>query len=93
MSERRQHLCTEWPGTAAEGVAAMNAEWDRYRTHIAALDDYALARPLGEIGGSFKDATRHAYVLHAIDEVIHHGGEIGVMRDLYRATGGRPFGE
>ncbi len=25
--------------------------------------------------------------------MIHHGGEIGVVRDLYRATGGGPFGE
>jgi hypothetical protein len=27
-------------------------------------------------------------VIHAIDEVVHHGAEIGLLRDLYRATNG-----
>jgi hypothetical protein len=28
-----------------------------------------------------------ALVLHINREVMHHGGEIGLLRDLYRATG------
>ena len=74
----------EWPGTAAEGVAGLNREWARFRGHVAALDGQALARPLGAAGGPYADDSYHALVLHALDEVIHHGAEIGVLLDLYR---------
>ncbi|HEV2634069.1 MAG TPA: DinB family protein [Actinocrinis sp.] len=78
-----------WPGTATEGVARLDGAWSRVRGQIAAMDDEALAQPMGSTAGPFADDTFHALVLHVLDEVIHHGGEIGVVRDLYRATAGR----
>jgi hypothetical protein len=73
----------EWPGAAADGVAAMDVEWVRFRAHAAKLDAEASARPLGPAAGPFAEDSYHSLVLHALDEVIHHGAEIGVLRDLY----------
>jgi hypothetical protein len=30
-------------------------------------------------------ATRRSFVLHMLDELIHHGAEAALMRDLYAA--------
>jgi uncharacterized damage-inducible protein DinB len=75
----------EWPGTAVEGIAALEVEWVRFRGHVAALDDEALGRPMGPTAGQWSEHSYRALVLHAMTEVIHHGAEIAVLRDLYRA--------
>ena len=83
----------EWPGTVADATQELNREWARFRAHVEAADDEALARPLGPAGGPYADDTYHALVLHALDEMIHHTAEVGVIRDLYRhraADGGLP---
>lgn len=77
----------EWPGTVAGASAEVEKEWSRFREHVAALDDAGLARTLGPIAGPYADDSYHALVLHALDEVIHHTAEIGVLRDLYRTSG------
>ena len=41
---------------------------------------------VGPVGGFYADATRVGFVLHEIDELIHHGAEIALLRDLYRAA-------
>jgi hypothetical protein len=35
-------------------------------------------------GPDYADRTRAAYVLHMLDEFIHHGAEIALLRDLWR---------
>ena len=35
-------------------------------------------------GPEYADRTRAAYVLHMLDEFIHHGAEIALLRDLWR---------
>lgn len=47
-----------------------------------------VAEPIGEIGGPFADSTRRAFALHILDELIHHGAEVALLRDLYRAWPG-----
>ena len=91
--EGRDRDVREWPGTAAGAMQELNREWARFRAHVAAADDEALARPLGPAGGPYANDSYHALILHALDEVIHHAAEIGVIRDLYRhraADGGLP---
>lgn len=34
--------------------------------------------------GPYAEGTRVSWVLHVLDEVIHHGAEVGLLRDLYR---------
>jgi hypothetical protein len=48
------------------------------------MTDAALWEPIGPLGGPFSESTRVAWVLHILDEVIHHGAEIALLRDLYR---------
>lgn len=52
---------------------------------MTAADEKTFFDKVGPIGRMFGDRTRAQFILHIIDEAIHHGAEIGVLRDLYRA--------
>ncbi|MFG1990096.1 DinB family protein [Actinoplanes sp. NPDC048988] len=73
----------EWPGTAKEGVQALAKDWEHFTTRIAALGDKRLLAPMGVGPGTWADETYLKLTLHALREVAHHGGEIGLLRDLY----------
>ena len=79
----------EWPGTADRGVLAMEEDWARFITRIEALGDKRLLAPMGERARArgYGESSYLALALHALDEVAHHGGEIGLMRDLYLRQG------
>ena len=47
-----------------------------------------LARPVGPTEGPWADAPMASLVLHITREVLHHGAEVLLLRDLYRAGGG-----
>jgi hypothetical protein len=91
-----RHLPAELPVTAAAGVQLLDDSYQRWRTAIAGLDEAALSRPLGPRGAYFADEPMAALVIHVNREVMHHGGEICLLRDLYRArpadTPSRPAG-
>jgi hypothetical protein len=40
---------------------------------------------MGAVAGPYVDSTRAAFVLHELDELIHHAAEVAALRDLYRA--------
>ncbi|WP_323384385.1 DinB family protein [Streptomyces calidiresistens] len=71
-----------WPGTAAEGIGALDRECARFRARVEALGDEGLQRPMGPQAGPYAEATYLLLVLHALDEAAHHGAELGVLRDL-----------
>jgi hypothetical protein len=71
------------PPTAAEAVEVVSRNWSAFATRIEGFTDDELAAPLGEAGGRWAEAPLFALLLHVIDELIHHGAEIGVLRDLY----------
>jgi hypothetical protein len=73
------------PATADEAVTFMAEAYRRWHDGIAGLDEEALRRPLGPRGGFFAQEPMAGLVLHISREVMHHGGEIGALRDLYRA--------
>lgn len=76
-----------WPGTAKEGVQALAEDWEHFISRIAALGDKRLLAPMGLGPGGWADETYLKLALHALDEVAHHGGEIGLLRDLYLREG------
>jgi hypothetical protein len=84
-----RHEPADLPATAADALDFLEGHYRRWREAISALDDEALSRPLGPKGADFADDSMAALVVHVNREVMHHGGEIGVLRDLYRATGGK----
>jgi DinB superfamily len=73
--------------TAAGAVSQIDAVFDDWRAHLAALDDDALAEPLGAVAGAFASSSRLAFALHIADEYIHHAAESALLRDLYTSTG------
>jgi hypothetical protein len=80
-----RHVPTGLPTTAADAITFLDETFTRWRDAIAGLDDDQLLTPLGPRGGYFADDPMAALILHVSRETIHHGAEIGVLRDLYRA--------
>jgi hypothetical protein len=75
------------PGTADEAVAYLEQAYRRWLDGISTLDDAAMAAKLGPKGGAYADGTMAELVLHINREVMHHGGEIALLRDLYKRLG------
>ncbi|MFC0625125.1 DinB family protein [Kribbella deserti] len=73
------------PGSAAEAVQALEHAYDVWRGRLAAVSQDDFDRPMGEIAGPYAEYDGLAFALHILDELIHHGAEVGVLRDLYRA--------
>jgi hypothetical protein len=72
------------PHTAAGGVAFLQDTYRQWRDNIAALDDEGMRAPLGPKGAYFSAEPMAALIVHVNRETMHHGGEIGLLRDLYR---------
>jgi hypothetical protein len=67
---------------ADEALARLDAAYARWRDAVTALGDEGMARPCGA-AEPFPDAPLGLLVLHINREVIHHGAEIALLRDLY----------
>lgn len=72
------HPDTEWPLTAAGGLALLDRHHDAWIAGVAGLDADGLSRPCGEHEGPFA-----ALVLHINREALHHCAEMLLLRDLY----------
>jgi hypothetical protein len=72
------------PATAADAVALLERAHDRWDAHLALASNERLDELIGPVAGQYADRTRAAYVLHMLDEFIHHGAEIALLRDLWR---------
>jgi hypothetical protein len=77
------------PGTAAAALDALDRALAHWHAVLDATTDDSLAELLGPIGGPYAEATRRAFVLHIFDELVHHGAETALMRDLYAASRGK----
>jgi hypothetical protein len=75
------YLRHEYAGSAAEALAQLEAGYAAWTAGVAALGEEGLLRPSGEEG--YADDTMAALILHINREVIHHGAEIALLRDLY----------
>ena len=74
-----------WP-YALDAATALRQLDDAYAGWIAgvrALDETALTRPIGPAEGPWAERTMTELILHINREAIHHGAEIGCIRDLY----------
>ena len=77
------------PVDAAAAIALLWRCQDLWLHYLDAATEHTLQQPLGGKAGHYSSATGADYVLHQIDEQIHHGAEIALLRDLYRASGKR----
>lgn len=74
-----------WPYAtdAATALAQLDTEYQRWTAGVRALSDDDLNRPCGPAEGPYADEPMSVLVLHINREVIHHGAEIALLRDLY----------
>ncbi|MFD6952453.1 hypothetical protein A6A08_03700 [Nocardiopsis sp. TSRI0078] len=80
----------DWPATATDAKQRLRHAYETWSEHVQALDEDGLAAPVGGAESSqWDDLPMVALVLHINREVIHHGAEVAVLRDLYRADHGR----
>lgn len=68
---------------AATALAQLDAEYQRWTAGVRVLSDDDLNRPCGPAEGPYADEPMSVLVLHINREVIHHGAEIALLRDLY----------
>ena len=74
------------PPDAASARDFFERAFARWKRYVSAIDESKVYEKVG-LNPRFPESTRAEFVLHILDEVIHHGAEIGVLRDLYRARG------
>lgn len=81
------YMTHDYPGTAAEALAQLDETYAAWQAGVRGLDEEALARPVGEAEGPWAAEPMLTLVLHINREVIHHGAEIALLRDLYAHRG------
>jgi len=72
-----------YAGTAAAALDQLDASYARWSEAVRSLGDDGLTRP-----SEFAGEPMSTLVLHINREVQHHGAEIALLRDLYRARSG-----
>jgi DinB superfamily len=72
-----------WFGEVEPAITALQTSYEVFRARIDALGEDGLWRTLGPTWGPYADSTWADLVVHALDELSHHGAEIGLLRDLY----------
>jgi hypothetical protein len=82
-----RHWPDRLPGTAAEALETLDRSYRWWREGLLSMTEDEFLQPLGPRGSFFRDDSMFALALHLNRETMHHGGELGLLRDLYRATG------
>lgn len=82
----------DFPAAAAAVDAFLAEHCGTWRRGLAGLDASGWSGPLGPGWGPYADADTVDLALHVLDEVIHYGAEVGVLRDLWSA-GARPVSQ
>ncbi|MFB7051558.1 DinB family protein [Streptomyces vinaceus] len=77
------YMTYAYPGTAAEALDRLDAAYARWVTGVRGLGEEGLARPCGDAEGAYGNEPMATLVLHISREMIHHGAEIALLRDLY----------
>jgi DinB superfamily len=80
-------VTVEYVGTAAQALGQLDDSYAAWVKGVRGLGADGLARPSGPAEGPYADYSMAALVLHINREVIHHGAEISLLRDLYLHRG------
>lgn len=73
----------DWFGAVEPALTQFDVAHDAFRERVTALGEDGLRRELGPKWGPYEHESWAALVVHAMDEVAHHGAEIALLRDLY----------
>ena len=75
-----------WATDADTALRQLDAAHSDWIAGVKGLDEEALNRPIGPAEGPWAEYPMLDLVLHINREVIHHGAEIALLRDLYTHT-------
>jgi hypothetical protein len=76
-----------YAGTAAGALRQLDDGYALWINGVHGLGADGLARPCGPAEGPYAEDSMATLVLHINREVIHHGAEISLLRDLYLHRG------
>ncbi len=71
--------------SAAEGIDALTRSWQHFADGVGGWTMAQMLTPLGKAWGPYATSTHLALAFHAQHELVHHGAEIALLRDLYAA--------
>ena len=71
--------------TADGALALLDQEYAMWVTGVRALGEDGLLAPCGPAEGPWQASPKASIVTHIHREVIHHGAEVSLLRDLYAA--------
>ena len=72
-----------YAATADEAVAQLDTQYATWLDGVRGLGEEGMELPCGPSEGGFAEWPMAALVLHINREVLHHGAEIALLRDLY----------
>jgi hypothetical protein len=72
-----------YPGDAASALAQLDAAYALWIAGVRGLGADGLARACGPAEGPWASSSMAELVLHINREMLHHGAEIALLRDLY----------
>jgi hypothetical protein len=76
---------------AATALAQLDAAYALWIAGVRGLGADGLARPCGPAEGPWAESSMAELVLHINREMLHHGAEIALLRDLYLWQDGDRF--
>jgi hypothetical protein len=79
----------EYASSAAAALRQLDDGYAAWVKGVRSLDAAALAPPCGPAEAPFGDVSMAGLVLHINREVIHHGAEVSLLRDLWVQKGAR----
>ncbi len=82
------YMSFDYAATADAALAQLDAEYDRWVAGVKGLGDanqpgVGLLRQCGPAEGPYAEASMAELVVHIHREMIHHGAELALLRDLY----------
>lgn len=72
-----------YAATAGEALAQLDDAYARWIAGVRGLDESTAWQPVGPAEGPYAQSPMATLVLHINREVIHHGAEIALLRDLW----------
>lgn len=72
-----------YAGTAEEALDQLDSKYDAWSRGLEGLTADELAQPCGPSEGPFAEVAMATLILHINREVIHHGAEVALLRDLH----------
>lgn len=77
------YMTWTYAGTADEALAQLDDAYERWIEGVRGWSEDDLRQPCGPMEGPWAEDSRARLVLHIHRELIHHGAEIALLRDLY----------